>query len=363
MRWFILLLILANLGLFFWLQHESLSEQPVAMLLPHDIGRLELLPTDTRDASEEQIAPVVEESPALTATLPIESTGLPSEAPIARVEGDTATESDRPTVKAESEAVQENPVPSDPPVYPPEPIMEAIDQPVETTTVSPERAIDEIADPKTRTDPPEIAAEQPLATDEEAMVDSPEEQAVAVGPEAIEAAPVVVPATVEQKLAEPPDVGVLQPDPVTAVCAQVGPLTAEQAERLVAQLPVFITLLSDIAEEVRTVDAYYVMTPALGSRAEALQMLKALENDGITDTWLFPRGRFRNAISLGLFSRQSGALRWQEEVVSRGFDARVVERSTKNERRHLLLQNVDGSDIALSLPLPDGAKAEPQPCP
>jgi hypothetical protein len=105
------------------------------------------------------------------------------------------------------------------------------------------------------------------------------------------------------------------------------------------------------------------MIPPLPSRSAGLEVLAELEAKGITDTWLFPRGVYRNAISLGLYSRETGALRHQRSVVERGFDAEVVERTKRREVRRLLLKNVDGGEIGPLLPLPEGVAAESVVCP
>jgi hypothetical protein len=146
-------------------------------------------------------------------------------------------------------------------------------------------------------------------------------------------------------------------------CALIGPMTSEAADALIRQLPAFLELLSDVTVEAREVDGYYVMIPPLPSRAAGLAMLDRLAAEGITDTWLFRGGVYRNAISLGLYSRKNGAERHLRRVNQTGFEAVLVEKESRQERRQLLVMNVDGGDVALSLPLPEGVEAEQRPCP
>jgi hypothetical protein len=352
MRWVIALLIVANLALFFWSQHDALPKDPIAALPPPDVGRLEIL-TD-RNAGPSVPDNKADrngiESPLTDAAELVEAAEVAEVAEVAEIAevgeiGEIGEEAKAPKVAETADA----------------PKTEENAQPAETASLAEVAETASVPDgtpsasaPTTEADAdavrsvPRVAAEP--APGEDAGINATADQSTGVGPGA-----------------DPlPDIDVAAPEtprPTTAMCAQVGPLTPDQADQLVSTLPVYITLLSDIAEEIRLVDAYYVMIPPLGSRGEGLRMLEALEQAGITDTWLFPRGQYRNAISLGLFSRQPSAVRWQREVIERGFDAQVVARIATSERRRLLLKNVDGGDIALSLPLPEGVAAERQPCP
>lgn len=163
----------------------------------------------------------------------------------------------------------------------------------------------------------------------------------------------------------------LEPDVLTAGsagvpetrCLRVGPLTDDQAERLLKHLPDRAALLSDTSEEHSVVDGYYVMIPPLPSREAGLAKLKALSDAGIRDTWLFPSGPNRNAISLGMFRRESSARRHAENIAAKGFEAQVSSRESPVERRWLLLQMDPGSGLADFGPLPDGVDATDRDCP
>ena len=98
--------------------------------------------------------------------------------------------------------------------------------------------------------------------------------------------------------------------PVAALapaCARVGPFPPSDADQLVSSLPPNIVLLSDVAEEYTSVERYYVIIPPLPSTAAGQKKMQELADAGVTDTWLFRTGEYRNGISLGFFSRKGGA--------------------------------------------------------
>lgn len=353
MRWFILVLILANVSLFFWLQYDELPEDPVLALPPPDIGRLELM----RDAEAPDIAADGGLSGTADAADPVPE-AIELETP---PDGDTEPDEDASekvaetvadvTVSPSQDTTWNGPTPTGQEV-PGEPSV------METELLPPEGV------PGQEADTPEAPV-----TAESSTVD-----AVEAGlPGSTETPPPVIASAETQPLvgqdidsADTVRVQVAElesPPPAVATCARVGPLNGDAADGLLASLPVFIVLLSDVTEEMVDVTSYFVMIPPLASRSEGLAVLERLEAAGVTDTWLFPDGRYRNAVSLGLFKRQAGAQRRQRQVAEKGFNVEVVERGRRREVRRLLLKNVDGGDIGLSLPLPEGAVAEPQACP
>jgi hypothetical protein len=388
-RWFILVLIVANVGLYFWLQYDALPEEPVLALPPPDIGRLQLL-----KEGEPPPLPVVP-APGVPGDLAA-GDSLPGESPL----------SDRSMLDP---WVAQPDAPSAPPVAPTviadtAPAAERSEPPAETVdaepSVEPAAPLAEVAD-AARSGPPPLAgiADRAPAVEPMPPIDDSEPSPPGVdvtasrpvddgsvdtsAPAALDTQP-DVPAveasiadaqTAREVEAAPPD-PLAQgrespeeaeaepgPPPAVASCAQVGPLEPDAADQLIAGLPIYIELVSDATEEVVEIDSYYVMIPPLPSRSAGLKVLADLEAKGITDTWLFPRGVYRNAISLGLYSRESGALRHQRSVVEQGFDAEVVERTKRREVRRLLLKNVDGGAIGPLLPLPEGVAAESVVCP
>lgn len=362
MRWFIVLLLVANLALFFWLQHDALRDEPVVALPPPDIGRLQLLDLNRPDEKPASDIPtVVDSSPrsAFDADPPGRLPGVDSARPVVA----SVTEPEDPA--------GEGPLSRGPPDrdmsdgLPEIDSNRTIDAPATDAPVPPDSELSELsivasASP-TPADGPETAVPVPVVASPDAGPASEGRQAEEVDAP-VESGDADTVAESPSEPPAPPAEGPAAP-PAAPTCARVGPLSAAAADALIARLPVFITLLSEATEEVDEVDSYYVMIPPLPSRAAGLETLAALEAAGITDTWLFRRGSRRNAISLGLFSRRPTAERHLRDVTAKGFDARLIERTKRREVRQLLVKNVDGGDVALSLPLLEGVTADPQPCP
>jgi hypothetical protein len=165
------------------------------------------------------------------------------------------------------------------------------------------------------------------------------------------------------KPVDPPPAVVETPPAPPSVCVRVGPFEPADADALLQNLPNRVELLSDTSEEQTINTGYYVLIPALPDRTAGLGKLEELEAAGFQDTWLFPRGPNRNAISLGLFRRKGGAERQASQVAAKGFEVEVRERTTTAERRWLQLKQVGGEDLQTTLSLPDGITLAPEGCP
>jgi hypothetical protein len=349
-RWFIVFLIVANVILFFWVQQQSRPLPGEASLPPPDVGRLRLL----SELEKERASVDVDEPEARAEDMIMEP-------PLAAVPEDQSRTAHTEEafqspldVGDYQDSMQillpENePIPDVPPVDVTSFISEVnppIGAETEDLAVEKSTGVDQVAEV--------LALEAPSGIDEpveqtlEESVETPVQEPDASIPEL----PVKA-AVVEQTAV----------DPVQAVCARVGPFETDDADKLASGLPENVTLLSDVTEEYATVDRYYVLIPQLPSRAEGYQKLKELADAGITDTWLFPSGEYRNAISLGFFSKEAGAKRHAANVAGKGFETEVKEKSSVRERRWLLLMSNDGRDLGPSLSLPAGVAAEQQACP
>lgn len=127
-----------------------------------------------------------------------------------------------------------------------------------------------------------------------------------------------------------------EPDSGTAVrdriCAKVGPYEEESlAEALVAGLEA-----EDVESVIRSDDVVYdvenwVLIPPLGSRAEALRMLRRLQSNKI-DSYLITEGEFANGISLGLFKQSASAQGVLARMVSAGYEAEIHQLERKKAR-------------------------------
>ncbi len=309
MRWFIVFLIVANVILFFWVQQESRPRPADVRLPPPDVGRLRLL-TEMRSSPAGEGAQSADRhggespdpGPAAQATVSSEV-----EPALAPVQVDTSGEAAAQAIRSPEVASSGDALVADPAV------------PDQRTTVAEESAavVDEVAGDESR----DGAREAPTGTGQELAAAT------------------------------------------ATACARVGPFPPGDADRLISSLPPNIVLLSDVAEEYTSVERYYVIIPPLPSNAAGQKKMQELADAGVTDTWLFRTGEYRNGISLGFFSRKGGAQQRAENVAKKGFNTEIKEQGSVQERRWLLLKNRDGDDPGQSLPLPAGVRAEIQSCP
>lgn len=345
MRWFVVFLLVANIALFFWVQQDSRPANEPEPLAAPDVGHLRLLRNDlVADVSETQDAAPVED--------PLDPNGGASvrEAPVAVVTEGRA-DSIPPSV-----AVNE---------------LEA--SPVAPTTVPAGGSVAAVtetatAEPAVPQAPQGRVAEQPVesvAVESVAAIEPPQA--------AVEAASAVVatetppsrspdmPVAVETETAGGSDVEPANRSPM--VCWKLGPLDDDQARDLISNLTEHERLLDDASETYRKPDGYYVMIPPLPSRADGRAMLQRLNEADITDTWLFRSGEHENAISLGLFSRQSGAERHAATIEDKGFTPEVRERMRDFSGRFLVIGTTAGDGVSIGDSLPGAVAAVTVDCP
>ncbi len=355
MRWFIVFLLIANVAFFFWVQQES-RKLETATLVPPDIGQLHLVDKDEpsllrrdnkvtqgveRPAPKE--APVLEPEPVEPVRVETVQTEpvLPEAEQIAP-DSKSVTVEPPPQVPAVTE-VAETELPSEVEAEPS--VSSAQVEPLATPTESAEPGV---------APGPEAAGvidEQPPVPDQVSSTERVAERPAEVTPET---------AALSVDVSPVPEASEVLPD-AAAACYRVGPLKAEDADELIAGLPDTIALLSDSTEPTQALIGYYVLIPPLGSIAEGNKKLEELKEAGIADTWLFRRGEYQFAISLGLFSRESSAERHAANVGKKGFDVEVRQRIALRDRRWLQLKDSDGGELGLTLL--EGVAAESQSCP
>ncbi len=90
---------------------------------------------------------------------------------------------------------------------------------------------------------------------------------------------------------------------------------------------------------------YRVYIPPLPSRAEAREMLQELKSKNINDSAIVRQGEYENAISLGVFSIQSGAKRHQKAMTKKGFSVKMADRYRDNSQYWLNTDGVDKTDF------------------
>lgn len=151
-----------------------------------------------------------------------------------------------------------------------------------------------------------------------------------------ESVQVPVPLSSPESVAEVADVDVvaLKPAPIAetvevpvvekeSMCTSIGPfITKRDGELLVRSLEsegYKATVQSlELSREIQ----FWVMLPPYPNKIEALQVLKQLQTKNI-DSYLMATGAMKNAISLGLFNRESSAKGVLDRIQTAGFAAEI----------------------------------------
>ncbi len=112
-----------------------------------------------------------------------------------------------------------------------------------------------------------------------------------------------------------------------SVCVKIGDFESPgEAGILLQSFGLKYAQLQTSKNETDVVTGYYVIIPPSATRGIARQTVDALKTAGIVDSWIFPSGNLKHAISLGLFSKESNAQRRMKRVDSKGFSAIVLPR-------------------------------------
>lgn len=137
--------------------------------------------------------------------------------------------------------------------------------------------------------------------------------------------------TPERPKAQPPQMPRPQA-PSLRVCARVGPFENEAARNAILKR-LGEAGLKAISEppEANSVRQYWVLLPPADSRRRALQTLRELQARKV-DSYLIASGDMRNAISLGLFSREELARGVQEKIREAGYPAEIQPKDKPETR-------------------------------
>lgn len=340
MRWFVALLLVANVILFFWVQQQSRPTPGSVSLPPPEVGRLRLM-SEIEDQAPTEDTPI---SLAAKAALPEPSVETDTREMVPQVGSGQQVKSRDAEVPASQTATataltaQRSTDPA------------AENRPVKTSS---QDALDSAI-----SDLPDEAA-KPASDARSAERASPERGVSKV----VEKSSTDGQASSDTSPPERPAQNVAKA-PLKAACVRVGPFKPDDADKLLSRLPPDLELVSDTSEEVAEVDGYYVLIPPLDSRAAGIQKVEELRGAGIKDIYLFRGGALRNAVSLGLYSNKSGAQTHADRLSERGVESvEVRERRTARERRWLQFRNAEGGDPEGIFPLPAGIRVIPQPCP
>lgn len=136
----------------------------------------------------------------------------------------------------------------------------------------------------------------------------------------------------------------VQPPQITAwqeverpICVRVGPFDEEETQKaLLAELDKLGVKARPFGPEIYMTTQYWVMLPPYETRRRALQALRELQARKI-DSYLVSSGELKNAISLGLFSREELAKGVQEKIREAGYPAEVRPKERRHQRFWLLI--------------------------
>jgi hypothetical protein len=130
-------------------------------------------------------------------------------------------------------------------------------------------------------------------------------------------------------------------------CTRIGPLNKRnQADRLVQRLE-NLDLDTQVYVDMRDEpNGYWVLIPPQPNKEMAVEVVKQLREAGVSDLWRFTSGTFTNAISLGLFNRESRAERRRQAIAAKGFEPEV--RPRLRPKTVYWLEFVSSEDTTLS---------------
>jgi len=136
------------------------------------------------------------------------------------------------------------------------------------------------------------------------------------------------------------------PQPLKLACYRLGPIVdAASIEGLLSHLTQLGLDAVMRKKSTKEAKGYWVMVPAQVSYKQARQKLKELKKVGISDLWLFPKGEYKNAISIGLYSRFPNAEAAQKRALEKGVITEVITRYAEIEQRWLEFWSTEQTPI------------------
>lgn len=110
-------------------------------------------------------------------------------------------------------------------------------------------------------------------------------------------------------------------------CYQIGSITSlDERDEIVARLASIDLLAVEHEQKEQQVVGYWVLIPQQETRDQAIEMVKRLEQAGISDVRRFVKGEFKNAISLGLFKNKAFADGRTQHLIELGFETEIRPR-------------------------------------
>ncbi len=112
------------------------------------------------------------------------------------------------------------------------------------------------------------------------------------------------------------------------LCRTVGPFYSEK--ELARARELLRPLAERLAVRVKTrqrIRDYQVYIPPLPSAGAARKMVAKLRRDGVKDVYVYRRGEFRNAISLGVYKMKAGADKRAAQLRRKGYAVEIRPRT------------------------------------
>ncbi len=135
--------------------------------------------------------------------------------------------------------------------------------------------------------------------------------------------------------------------PLTPICYQLGPIadavTIEGLSSNISQLGLGVVIQK---ERITKAKGYWVIYPPQKTFAQAKQKLNELKKVGLSDLWLFPKGKYKNAISLGLYSQRVNADAAHKLALKKGVITEVLVRYVEVDQHWLQFHSAEQPAIA-----------------
>lgn len=328
-RWLLLVLVIVNLSVFAWGMHrewqraEAKEEKPAGVKRLLLVGESDQAPMVSDQAGEPGSMP---DSPAPGAAKPELSPPSTEVAFPRRTEPEPARAADS---------------------SPPSQAISPLAQPVPEQRTASEKVIPQASS--------QIAESEPSPEDEPAPSEgtggpsaAAEETAVSSSGTEILSASASVSSPADASASEPTETleSGAEVQSLVARCFTLGPFPRrDDAETMVAGLQTDGVSAGVRQATQEEVNGYWVMIPPLPDRAAAVAMVKEIKAKGFDDVWRFTKGELNDAISLGLFARESQAQTHRRRLATRGVEADVRPRYA--ERAAYWVDTFPSTDPAL----------------
>ncbi len=350
MRWLFLLLLTANVAIFYWgSQREKTHRQPV---YAPDIGSLRLLeeipaeelgrlrqlhagpasepgslpvtaddgpdaPNGLKNGMDAASTPARESDLLVTAEDETGSSSQPAEPVASKTVPLPAGQLSDQSVDAASPSEAAAPEPEEPDLPS---LTEVVRQPrLEASDVAARGKVEEVPEPGPAAS---VSTAQTASLDVEVQAEKLPAEAALPLAEPVVTAEAVTPT--DSNTAEVREVPVSRP---VAYCAALGPFSGIGQARSVAQRLEAEAIDSSLRRELdRKSLGYRVVLPPYKSQQAAIDAVLELRRKGVKDIRRFIDGDQKNGISLGVFSRRENAERRRREIAAKGFQPRVESR-------------------------------------